>query len=491
MLHASLLEPSPSEQLAARALEREAALATQLDLNALTLGFRSRELERAYAPFRDALSARALRSGLFWLACAYIPLEVSLELWQYTHHGAIAHFAWAFALVAAAALTAAFAASHGRGAHADTIGCLLLVTLAAAIVGRASYARVDPLAPPVAVSLFFFVAAGPPILRLRFVAMAATFLGIVCAHFAAIRLRRSKSENAPWYEVSLGLAGVLSALSCRWLEHGQRREFYLMALLAAAEAEGGSSGLPPGECMCTASRKGALLLDDGSLGASRARHTPVDEALRELRELAHRLTQHLPHQHLASLLEARVPTDAMERALEEAGVSSLAELLFSGHGSHGLPHAHAHLWACGISLRTDIATAAAAAASGAPAELTAAALTIENGALSGWAVVAAAREAGGPVRLVTSDALPPYFSAYAYVHTAYRVELSGWQALASVLQWHNETLNVWTELLPAAAFAAAIAEFLRDAAVVGDLPAVDRCLLSIGLVVALIIRPIW
>jgi hypothetical protein len=91
------------------------------------------------------------------------------------------------ALSFSAALTAAFAASHGRGAHADTIGCLLLVTLAGAIVGRAAYARVDQLAPPVAVSLFFFVAAGPPILRLRFVAMAATFILLVCAHAAASR----------------------------------------------------------------------------------------------------------------------------------------------------------------------------------------------------------------------------------------------------------------------------------------------------------------
>jgi adiponectin receptor len=90
---------------------------------------------------------------------------------------------------------------------------------------------------------------------------------------------------------------------------------------------------------------------------------------------------------------------------------------------------------------------------------------------------------------VRCDELPTYFAPYAHVLGGYRCELSVAQCVRSLFEWHNETLNIWTELLPAALFAGAIARLLR-AESVAQMDAPDRGLLLGGLVVALVVRPL-
>ena len=51
------------------------------------------------------------------------------------------------------------------------------------------------------------------------------------------------------------------------------------------------------------------------------------------------------------------------------------------------------------------------------------------------------------------DELPPWFTPYPFVLTSYRSGFSYRLCLASLFRLHNETLNVWSELAPAACFA--------------------------------------
>lgn len=445
-----LLSPT-SELVASRALERSATLFRQMDLDLLTLGFRCAERERAFAHFRAALLSRALRGALLWLACAYIPLEVSLEVWQYYMRRRIAHYAWAFVLVAASAFVSAFYLSQGRGRRGDLVGCALLVALSGAIVGRAAFARVDPLAPPVSLALLFFLGAGPPLLRLRFVAMVAAFLVIGGAHACALLAQPTRDKYVVWYEMGALLVGLVSALTCRALEHEQRAHFCsVLAPGAGLGVEGWEEGGVgrAREALDGVGLERAPRVEAGMSGGSGFGHGgPLDDALRELRELAHRMQAHLP--------SARVPTDVVERALGESGASSLAELLLR-HGTRADGHPGG---------------AASAGRQYIPPDL--------DGAAG----------AGAPVLLIRSSELPSYFTPYAHVRAGYRCELSARACAASLFELHNETLNVWTELLPAAAFSVAIARLLADDAVL-HMPPFDRWLLTAGLVIALLVRPL-
>jgi hypothetical protein len=51
------------------------------------------------------------------------------------------------------------------------------------------------------------------------------------------------------------------------------------------------------------------------------------------------------------------------------------------------------------------------------------------------------------------DELPPWFTPYPFVLTSYRSGFSYRLCLTSLFRLHNETLNVWSELAPAACFA--------------------------------------
>ena len=55
--------------------------------------------------------------------------------------------------------------------------------------------------------------------------------------------------------------------------------------------------------------------------------------------------------------------------------------------------------------------------------------------------------------LVLQAQLPPWFTPYPFVLTSYRSGFSYRLCLASLFRLHNETLNVWSELAPAVCFA--------------------------------------
>ena len=58
-----------------------------------------------------------------------------------------------------------------------------------------------------------------------------------------------------------------------------------------------------------------------------------------------------------------------------------------------------------------------------------------------------------PARLLTYDEIPDWHRDNAFVRGAYRpVSHCSWTCIKSIVRIHNETLNVWTHLIPAAGF---------------------------------------
>jgi len=51
-------------------------------------------------------------------------------------------------------------------------------------------------------------------------------------------------------------------------------------------------------------------------------------------------------------------------------------------------------------------------------------------------------------RLVNSSALPEWYGYYKNVTDGYRLNYTHCQALWSIFEWHSETVNIWTELVP-------------------------------------------
>ena len=54
--------------------------------------------------------------------------------------------------------------------------------------------------------------------------------------------------------------------------------------------------------------------------------------------------------------------------------------------------------------------------------------------------------------LIDASELPSWFTPYPYVRTGYRANFTPALCLHSIFYVHNETMNVWSELIPAVCF---------------------------------------
>ncbi len=95
-------------------------------------------------------------------------------------------------------------------------------------------------------------------------------------------------------------------------------------------------------------------------------------------------------------------------------------------------------------------------------------------------------------RIVCADQLPAWFAPYEYVRSGYRVSYSALQCVGSMFQWHNETVNIWTELCPLLLFVAAWCYYERVDTVWHRHPAgpVDSAFVNAGVLGLLIARPL-
>ena len=93
-------------------------------------------------------------------------------------------------------------------------------------------------------------------------------------------------------------------------------------------------------------------------------------------------------------------------------------------------------------------------------------------------------------KLLTIEELPDYFAPYAFVLTGYRVDFSWRLCWESLFRMHNETLNVWTEFVPALFSLVAVFVALNLDPVMLEASKTDRLFVALGLLGALVIRPI-
>ena len=89
--------------------------------------------------------------------------------------------------------------------------------------------------------------------------------------------------------------------------------------------------------------------------------------------------------------------------------------------------------------------------------------------------------------LVSQPELPPWFTPYPFIETGYRACFSYRLCWVSLFRLHNELINVWTELLPAAFFAVWTYHFLEKHA---SAPKEDRYIIAAGLIGSCVVRPL-
>lgn len=90
--------------------------------------------------------------------------------------------------------------------------------------------------------------------------------------------------------------------------------------------------------------------------------------------------------------------------------------------------------------------------------------------------------------LVEREKLPSWYTPYPFVQTGYRVHFSYRLAFLSLFRLHNETVNVYTELLPCVGFGVWTVFFLTEHH--RDAPLADRYIVGAGLIIATVVRPL-
>ena len=168
---------------------------------------------------------------------------------------------------------------------------------------------------------------------------------------------------------------------------------------------------------------------------------------------------------------------AVQRALSETGASSLRELVAREMPS-ALPRLPFPAW-------TSDADAANAHPTITQSSATSAA-SITTSRMSSQ-LPPPPRPMKAKFDLVDASELPSWFTPYPYIETGYRVDFSYSLGLGSLFRLHNETVNVYTEFLPAIGFGCWTAAFLEEHS---DSPLPDRYIVGVGLIVATVVRPL-
>jgi len=86
--------------------------------------------------------------------------------------------------------------------------------------------------------------------------------------------------------------------------------------------------------------------------------------------------------------------------------------------------------------------------------------------------------------------LPDYYNGYPFLTDGYRLHYTYKQAIQSVLQWHNESINMWTEIIPLFLNAFCVTFFISNDPLYAKLRLDDRLIFMICGSLILIVRPI-
>lgn len=86
--------------------------------------------------------------------------------------------------------------------------------------------------------------------------------------------------------------------------------------------------------------------------------------------------------------------------------------------------------------------------------------------------------------------LPDYYNGYPFINIGYRLNYDYKKAILSIFSWHNETINIWTEIIPLILNIFCLSFFISNDSLWSILKIDDKTLIIIGGFLVLIFRPI-
>lgn len=88
-----------------------------------------------------------------------------------------------------------------------------------------------------------------------------------------------------------------------------------------------------------------------------------------------------------------------------------------------------------------------------------------------------------------SSLLPEYYNPYPYLSVGYRLNYEYRSALTSIFQWHNETINMWTEILPLVCNAVFLIAWVSSSSTWTKVSATEQIMFALSGFLVLILRP--
>ena len=509
----------------------------------LCLSFSSALLEHEYQRWYAIKFQHELRMGLLLSLFLYFNMSIAFTAWSNAHtsatpSSAYRHLQLVSETLMVVTLTFAFACSlSGCTAQRPQLfaSSVLLLTIGFVVLRSTLLDFAAVFTPPVLLVVIVCLSLGSTLLRMPFQATAAVGLITTAIYGVAAIVDISLAPTgAGWYPVALLFVVVSNSLAARLLERTQRDLF-----LRERSTEEGSTR-PRLSDVSTGGAISGTISGTISLGADECAHVARAAQVAQVSDLPSfspivatptrgtptRGVTHASSDGALNRLETGAAGEMRGSGCAADEISRVAAELSGDRGGGGI--ASSTLDTIGVALRGSVAEVADAwrgATSGANsveavqraldatgnaslreffqkslvrAIQSALPIVGGDGAVSG----AAGRVVGGaltePLRptaprasahfsLVSASELPPWHTPYPFVLTSYRYGFSQRETWLSLFRLHNETLNVWSELLPAVLFSFWMVYFLEAHA---DANAADRYLVCVALACAVVARPL-
>ena len=514
-----------------------------------TLHFVDVRVEEGFQRWQHAVSSRDVRFGLVLCNFLYFLVSIVFAGWSHSYEpsGTSTDLISALDILTGTLLSLFFVASFSSCAtqHPQLFASLVLTATLVLVASRAyaialaSSASFVALAPVVTLLMIIVMLFGSVLLQMPFVnTLLVGMLTTAAYGILALVELHDAPDGSGWYPVSIASASLGASIAAYQRESSQRTLFVMHAALVRCATADARSGRP-----AAVSTDSELHAEYGVAKAAQAciealmsatSHRPDElscTADEQPRPSASQQTQ--PRSGYREAVSPLLAEDAPDCHREDAGTSSSPHADDSGGVLDGSstqyepdhvqqPLNFGLIERSSNAMRTTLRNTAVQLAnnlllgvdehSGASSlgavqhalhQTGAASLRelLAHEILSGaarlplpqWAFPAnssAEPRLEEPKRttfeLVTDADLPSWYSPYPFVRSNYRCHFSNQLCISSLFRLHNETVNVWTEFLPAIGFSIWTALFLERHKGISE---TDRLVVGSGLIVCTVVRP--
>lgn len=428
-----------------------------------SLRFPTVAAERAFGSYFTRLHADTARRGLLALVSAHA--LYSMAVWKEADHAA----ALAVRVLYAGALLAAFTASTVWEAffrrNVQAFAAALLAATSAAVVAEAAL-QGGLFGHATGQALVLFLVAAPLVVRLRFVAALAVCLGTMLAFGAAAAADPPAGADAR--AGALRTAAAMAA-ACALVAAGTRRDEVAMRYHFLHSLRLGLESAADDDAVSPSPSSSSSLAEVSAVAAAAAECGDGQVVLRQRRVPGRGRRQ----RRMGSVFGGGNGDKLARRAAARPPAAS-----------SGPPRL--------VRQRSSIARLVQA-----PVDQVQAVLRESGSSLINFLEherTAEELEGDGPQRtkyeLVGADRLPPYHAPYDYVLGGYRANFTAALCVRSLFRMHNETVNVWSELLPCVAGVVGVAAALAWSPALAAAPATDVAFVALCGLAVLVVRPL-